>query len=128
MTRGPVDAKTARAVARLAKLLDHPVRIRLMTALATDGPGSATTFSDRFGDVSVGDCHYHLTTLRNGGLIELIDSRPVRGATERVYRLRPWSDWGGARQFLRVVDLLVAAEGAGATTPLVADEDGCCAP
>lgn len=109
MTGELISASTAKAIARLAALLDHPVRVRLLAALATEGPGSATAFSDRFGDVSVGDCHYHLTALRDGGVIELIRSRQVRGATERVYRLRPQSHWRGAPQLRVFVDLLLPA-------------------
>lgn len=107
MTSGSVSVRGADAIARLAKLLDHPIRVRLVAALATEGLGSATTLADRCGDVTVGDCHYHLTVLRDGGAIELVHSRPVRGATERVYRLRPWSRWRGAQQFRGFVDLLL---------------------
>lgn len=67
----------------------HPLRIRLMLALSATGPSSATVLAVQLGDVTVGDCHYHLTKLKDGGAIKLVRSRPVRGATERVYRLAP---------------------------------------
>lgn len=89
MTDEKVSAKTADEIARFAGLLRHPLRVRLMRALAATGPSSATVLSDQLGDVSVGDCHYHLKTLREGGVIKLVDSRSVRGATERIYRLAP---------------------------------------
>jgi hypothetical protein len=73
----------------MASVFGHPLRIRLITALARSGTGSATKFSEEFGDVSVGDCHYHLTALEKGRVIELVRTRKVRGATERVYRLVP---------------------------------------
>lgn len=79
----------ATEAALFAKLLSHPVRIRLMLALAATGTSSATMLSVQLGDVTVGDCHYHLTKLKDGGAIKLVRSRPVRGATERVYRLAP---------------------------------------
>ncbi len=104
-----MSVKTATEIARLAKLLGHPLRVRLMTALAVDGSGSATLFSGRFGDVTVGDCHYHLKALRDGGFIELARSRQVRGATERVYRLVPRSRQRGARNLRDVIDLLLPA-------------------
>lgn len=89
MTSANASVKTAEETARLASLLGHPLRIRLMLALATNGPSSATLLSVQLGDVTVGDCHYHLTTLKDGGVIKLVRSRSVRGATERVYRLAP---------------------------------------
>lgn len=101
------DATTAHEVAEWATLLRHPLRIRLMAALATTGPGSATFFSSQFGDASVGDCHYHLTTLRKAGAVELARSRPVRGATERVYRLTPRYRWSSARHLRELLELLL---------------------
>lgn len=112
-----VSVKAAEAIARLASLLSHPLRVRLMAALATEGPGSATSFSDHFGDVSVGDCHYHLTALRNGGVIELVRSRQVRGATERIYRLRPRSRWRGAQYFRPFIDVLLPPNYGRSATP-----------
>lgn len=84
-----VNVKLANEIAWFASLLDHPLRVRLMFALATTGPSSATGLSVQLGDVTLYDCHYHLTKLRKGGAIKLVRSRPVRGATERVYRLAP---------------------------------------
>ncbi len=109
MTSATVSVKVAAEIARLATVLGHPLRVRLVTALETDGPGSATTFSGKFGDVTVGDCHYHLKALKDEGVIELVHSRPVRGATERVYRLAPRSHWPGAQPLRDFVDLLLPA-------------------
>lgn len=89
MTSTNASVKAADEIARIASLLNHPLRIRMMLALATTGPSSATVLSTQLGDVTVGDCHYHLTTLKNGGVIKLTRSRSVRGATERIYRLTP---------------------------------------
>jgi DNA-binding transcriptional ArsR family regulator len=104
LTATNVSVETADEIARLATLLSHPLRVRLMTALGTVGSGSATTFSGQFGDVSVGDCHYHLKALRKGGVIDLVQSRAVRGATERVYRLTPRSRWRGAHHLRHLID------------------------
>jgi DNA-binding transcriptional ArsR family regulator len=105
--RADIDLDTAQEIAEGADLLSHPLRVRLLTALATTGPGSATSFSGQFGDASVGDCHYHLKALRKAGAIELARSRAVRGATERVYRLTPQPRWQSAqRQLRQFLDLL----------------------
>lgn len=108
MTSGTLSAEAAAEVAELANLLGHPLRVRLMTALAVDGSGSATVFSGQFGDVTVGDCHYHLTALRDGGVVKLVHSRQVRGATERIYRLNPRSRCR-AQQLRHFIDLLLTA-------------------
>lgn len=105
---GTVSMEAADEAARFARALGHPLRVRLLTALATIGPGSPTMFSGRFGDTSVGDCHYHLKTLRTAGLADLSHSRPVRGVTERVYRLTPRSAWqGAAGHLLEALDVLM---------------------
>lgn len=95
-----MSLKNAGEIARLANLLGHPLRIRLLKALADSGPGSATMFSGQFGDATVGDCHYHLKALKRGGMVELDHSRAVRGVTERIYRLTP-SRWQGTGDQLR---------------------------
>ena len=108
MTSATVSVEAADEIARLANLLGHPLRVRLLTALADAGPGSPTMFSGQFGDATVGDCHYHLKALRNGGMVELDHSRPVRGVTERIYRLAP-SRWQGTGDQLRhVLDAVLA--------------------
>jgi len=109
LTSATVSVKAAAEIARLATVLGHPLRVRLVTALETDGAGSATTFSGQFGDVTVGDCHYHLKALKDEGVVELVHSRQVRGATERVYRLAPPSRWPGAQPLRDFVDLLLPA-------------------
>ncbi len=107
MTSTNLSIKAADEIARLAGLLNHPLRVRLLHALAA-GPGSATVLSAQLGDVSVGDCHYHLKTLKDGGAIKLARSRSVRGATERVYRLVPMKrTTGGAMQLRDFIDAVL---------------------
>ena len=121
MTSANASVETADEIARLASLLNHPLRIRLMLALATTGPSSATVLSLQLGDVTVGDCHYHLTTLRDGGIIKLVRSRSVRGATERVYRLAPRKrTTGGATQLRDFIDLVMPTMISAASTPEIA--------
>jgi DNA-binding transcriptional ArsR family regulator len=101
LTVATVSVEGADEAAQVAMTLSHPLRIRLLIALAASGPGSATMFSAQFGDASVGDCHYHLKVLRKAGVVELARSRPVRGVTERVYRLTLPSRWTDAAAHLR---------------------------
>lgn len=124
MTSANVSVKAAGEIARFASLLDHPLRVRLMLALATSGPSSATVLSVQLGDVTLYDCHYHLTKLRDGGIIKLVHSRPVRGATERVYCLAPRPRATRGIMHLRhFLDVVVPTAISAESTPVVAAAD-----
>lgn len=121
MTSANVSAESAEEIARLAFLLNHPLRIRLLLALAATGPSSATVLSAQLGDVTVGDCHYHLTKLKDGGIIKLVYSRAVRGATERVYRLAPRRRASQGAMHLRdFIDVVVSTTISAGSAPVVA--------
>jgi DNA-binding transcriptional ArsR family regulator len=71
---------------RWAELALHPVRIRILRALA----GTRLTTHDlvaKLPDVPHATLYRHLSTLVNAGLIEVVEQRRVRGAVERVYAL-----------------------------------------
>lgn len=80
-------------LARVGVALGHPLRVRILHALMT-GPGSATALSKAFEDAPLGDVYYHLTVLERCRVVELCRVRPVRGAKERIYELRPAAEWG----------------------------------
>lgn len=121
MTSTDVSVKTAEEIARIASLLNHPLRVRLLLALATTGPGSATGLSVQLGGLTVGDCHYHLTALKKGGVIRLARSRPVRGATERVYRLAPLiRTTRGATYLQEFIDVITPPTTSTANAPVIA--------
>lgn len=107
---GVQDAPDRRAV-RLdnAKLhvLAHPLRTRLLAALRTYGPSTATALARRLGTNS-GATSYHLRQLAGVGLVE---EEPDRGtARQRWWRagheITTWSD----TQFLEDPDDRAAAE------------------
>jgi len=89
----PISYEAAGEISRLMKLFSHPIRQQILTALAADGPASPTTLSERFPDYTVGDCNYHLSALKSGGVVAIARSRQVRGANERIYRVEPRSAW-----------------------------------
>ena len=62
MTESRLDARTLRALA-------HPLRIRLLGMLRTDGPATATGLARRVGETS-GTTSWHLRQLADHGLIE----------------------------------------------------------
>jgi DNA-binding transcriptional ArsR family regulator len=71
---------------QLASVFAHPLRANLILLLAADGPRSpnqlATALGERLGNVS-----YHITILRDGDVIALVNQRHVRGAIEHFYAL-----------------------------------------
>jgi DNA-binding transcriptional ArsR family regulator len=72
---------------RLARANTHPLRISILEVLELD---RGRTLSPK--DLSVelqtalSTVNYHVTELLDSGLLELVDERKVRGATEHFYR------------------------------------------
>jgi DNA-binding transcriptional ArsR family regulator len=60
-----------------------PVRARILAELAE--PGSASSVAATLG-LPRQQVNYHLRTLEQHGLVELVEERPRRGLTERVMR------------------------------------------
>lgn len=70
--------------AALGAIVAHPVRCKLLTIFA-DRVASPNEVAQQL-DMPVGDVSYHVRTLKDAGVIELVDERPVRGSTEHFYR------------------------------------------
>lgn len=66
------------------KALAHPSRIRILGMLR-EGQASPVQLAQRL-EQSLGSVAYHVRKLHSLGLIELVDTRPRRGATEHFYR------------------------------------------
>lgn len=66
------------------KALAHPSRIRILGMLR-EGQASPLQLSERLGQ-SLGSVAYHVRQLHSLELIELVETRPRRGATEHFYR------------------------------------------
>jgi len=77
---GPLD--------RLVQGLNHPLRRRILCALAEGGRGGAKTLSEQLG-VPLANISYHLNKVlaEQCGLVELVERIPRRGAEEKIYRL-----------------------------------------
>ena len=71
---------------RYVKALAHPLRIRILAMLA-DRSASPVQLSSRL-DATLGTVAYHVRTLQQLGLIELVDETRVRGAVEHHYRAK----------------------------------------
>lgn len=80
---------------RLARATAHPLRVSILEILGIDG-GRTMSPSDlcRELQIPLSNTNYHVTELAKAGLIELVRTRQVRGATEHFYRLRELSPNG----------------------------------
>ena len=85
----------------VAQTLLDPVRARVLAALAE--PGSASTVAAALGERRQ-KVNYHLRTLEDHGLVDLVEERPKRGLMERVvvasarsYVFRPSCSVSGPR-------------------------------
>lgn len=73
---------------RLAKALSNDVRARALDLLAA-GPRSPKSIAAELG-LDVRGLAYHVRVLRKLDCIELVETRPRRGAVEHVYRAAAW--------------------------------------
>lgn len=73
---------------RLARATAHPLRISILEILGIDG-GRTMSPSDlsRELQLPLSNTNYHVTELAKAGLVGLVRTRQVRGATEHFYCL-----------------------------------------
>ncbi len=64
-------------------LLLHPVRLRIVGVVAGN-PLTPLEIVEALGDVAQATVYRHVTLLTDGGVLEVVEERPVRGGTERV--------------------------------------------
>ena len=76
------------------KAVSHPLRVRMLAALRSDGPATASELARRF-DTDTGSTSYHLRTLAKYGFVAAADDQ--RGRRERRWKAtRASTDWDGA--------------------------------
>ena len=71
--------------ALLFRGLGHPLRLRILLALESETL-SPSDLGQRL-RVALGLVAYHVRTLRDDGLLELVDTRVARGSLQSFYRL-----------------------------------------
>jgi DNA-binding transcriptional ArsR family regulator len=71
---------------RFVKAMSHPLRVRIL-AMLDERKASPNQLAGWL-DASLGTVAYHVRTLEQLGLIELVDETRVRGAVEHHYRAR----------------------------------------
>ena len=69
---------------RYLKAIAHPLRIRIL-AMLSERSASPVQLAGKL-DATLGTVAYHVRTLHSLGLLELVDTRQRRGATEHYYR------------------------------------------
>lgn len=72
---------------RLALAATHPLQIEILDLL-DEGPASPNQLSQRLRQ-PLGNVSYHVSKLRERQLVELVDTKPRRGAVEHFYALVP---------------------------------------
>jgi DNA-binding transcriptional ArsR family regulator len=87
------------------RLVAHPVRLRLIRALAVSGePLSPVTLAQQV-DATLGTTSYHVRMMADAGVIRPKGQRQVRGAVEHFYELD-----GRKRPVARLLKALGEAE------------------
>jgi DNA-binding transcriptional ArsR family regulator len=81
MRGGDVNVESA----RLHKALSHPVRRQILAALDSGRIASPAEMANEL-EVHLANVSYHFQTLLRLDAIELVDTKPVRGALEHFYR------------------------------------------
>ncbi len=71
-----------------AELLLHPVRLRVVQAMMGRTELTTKDLAARLPDVAPATLYRHVGTLVDGGVLEVVSERRVRGSTERSLRLR----------------------------------------
>jgi DNA-binding transcriptional ArsR family regulator len=79
---------------RMLRAVGHPLRFRVLVTL-DEGVASPNQIAQKLGE-PLGRVAHHVRLLAQLGAIELVSTRPRRGATEHFYRAvtRPWFDDG----------------------------------
>jgi DNA-binding transcriptional ArsR family regulator len=83
-----------------AELILHPVRMRLIVALARR-QRTARQLGEILADVPQATLYHHLGLLTKGGVLRVVEEHPVRGTIEKVYAL-------ASDQFLSPEDMAAA--------------------
>ena len=68
------------------QLLSSALRLRILNVLASE-PKTAKEIADAMGKTR-GNVHYHIQRLLDGGIVELVKTRPVGAIIEKYYRAR----------------------------------------
>ncbi|MBS2967773.1 helix-turn-helix domain-containing protein [Metabacillus sp. KIGAM252] len=71
-----------------AKLLLHPVRMKIAQALINGRELSAQQLSERIDGVPPATLYRHINKLLEAEIIEVVQENPIRGTVEKIYALK----------------------------------------
>jgi len=72
----------------IAKALSHPLRVQILERIEEED-ASPAALSKQMDGVALGLIAYHVKVLEEAGFLELVETRPRRGAVEHIYRAKP---------------------------------------
>jgi DNA-binding transcriptional ArsR family regulator len=76
---------TRRQLTQQLRALAHPLRLRLLEAFA-QGPRTTMQVASRLGEPPT-RLYHHVNALERAGLLKLVDTKAVRGTTEKYFEL-----------------------------------------
>ena len=74
---------------RATDLLLHPVRMRIVQCFLGDRELTTATLREELPDIPAATLYRQIGTLLEGGALEVVEERKVRGTFERTYRVSP---------------------------------------
>lgn len=85
-----MDKKDPAINRRLVKAVSHPLRVEILGILSRGGPYSPKQLTEKL-NASLGVVSYHLTNVlyEECEVVELVGTRPRRGAVEHFYAAKP---------------------------------------
>lgn len=66
----------------------NPIRLRLMQYLMIHGTGTVSQIKEELCDIPPASLYRHIKTLCEGGCLEIVEEKQVRGTVERTYALK----------------------------------------
>ncbi|WP_312976580.1 helix-turn-helix domain-containing protein [Corynebacterium sp.] len=67
----------------------HPVRLRIVQVLRDGEEFTTHQIRELLPDIPIATVYRHIATLVDAGIVEIADERPVRGTSEKIYRIAP---------------------------------------
>ncbi|EMY34867.1 hypothetical protein D477_007494 [Arthrobacter crystallopoietes BAB-32] len=75
------------APSKSADLILHPVRLQILQTLLGGRELTTAEIGGELPEIPAATLYRHVATLAKAGVLEVVRERPVRGTTERTYRL-----------------------------------------
>jgi DNA-binding transcriptional ArsR family regulator len=80
-------SETKNEAQELMELALHPVRMRILMLLAGSQGLTPLQVAEQLSDIPQATLYRHINRLSQGGLLSVVEERPVRGTLEKVYAL-----------------------------------------